>query len=86
MSSTAEYWTANDHYIFGIIANESAPFCSDCNRLRLDSKGFLYGCLSNSNGFFIKDKADLSEILEKAIQQKQNKFIGSSLNMREIGG
>ncbi|MCB1156622.1 MAG: radical SAM protein, partial [Leptospiraceae bacterium] len=39
-SSTARYWQTTDtDYIFGIIANESSPFCADCNRLRLDSRG-----------------------------------------------
>ncbi|MFN3238158.1 MAG: GTP 3',8-cyclase MoaA, partial [Pseudomonadales bacterium] len=33
---------------FGIIANESAPFCRSCTRLRLSSDGYLYGCLSSS--------------------------------------
>jgi len=33
---------------FGIIANETAPFCRSCTRLRLASNGQLYGCLSNS--------------------------------------
>ncbi len=32
---------------FGIIANESEPFCRTCSRLRISSNGDLYGCLSN---------------------------------------
>ena len=39
-----------DGGVFGIIANESTPFCHDCNRLRMDSNGYFYGCLSNSHG------------------------------------
>ena len=33
---------------FGIIANESEPFCAACTRLRLSSNGHLYGCLSSA--------------------------------------
>ena len=39
---------------FGIIANESEPFCAACTRLRLSSNGMLYGCLSNAASHDIK--------------------------------
>src|SRR5690606_19238975 len=48
-SSTSNYWQTRDGNIFGIVANESEPFCSDCNRLRLDAYGNIYGCLSSNN-------------------------------------
>ena len=48
-ASTAKYWITKEGYKFGIIANESSPFCEDCNRLRLDSHGSVYGCLVFSN-------------------------------------
>ncbi|MDX2189721.1 MAG: GTP 3',8-cyclase MoaA [Bacteroidota bacterium] len=90
-SDTSNYWQTNDGQIFGIIANESAPFCSDCNRLRLDSYGNIYGCLSNPNGISIRNSVnDTNELianLEKALLQKQTlKFQGSSLEMIEVGG
>src|SRR5262245_450814 len=49
--------------VFGIIANESEPFCSACTRLRLSSNGFLYGCLSNAHRHFIGDLLELPDHL-----------------------
>lgn len=89
-ASTANYWQTNEGVIFGIIANESEPFCSDCNRLRMDSKGFLYGCLSKNEGYSIMKKdssEELQNVLTKCMAQKQmHTFTGSSLSMRSIGG
>lgn len=88
---TARYWSADGNRIFGIIANESTPFCHDCNRLRMDSRGVFYGCLSNSNGMalqpFINSKPNLSTQLKKLLLLKQPvRFKGSELSMRNIGG
>jgi cyclic pyranopterin phosphate synthase len=90
-SSTANYWSTSDGYTFGIIANESSPFCHDCNRLRLDSFGNIYGCLSNENTISIKDVLEdenkMREKLKEALFQKQEvRFTGSALSMRTIGG
>lgn len=89
-SATANYWQTNTGKSFGIIANESAPFCTDCNRLRMDSTGNLYGCLSSNNPITF-NVTDTEEILlnkfNQAMQQKQTiKFKGSDLSMLEIGG
>ncbi|EJT83475.1 molybdenum cofactor synthesis domain-containing protein [Pseudomonas putida S11] len=40
---------------FGVIANESVPFCRTCSRLRLSSTGWLHGCLSSGNRHFVGD-------------------------------
>lgn len=89
-SSTANYWRTDEGHTFGIIANESAPFCSDCNRLRLDSQGNIFGCLSSNTPISIKDVLDndtLQQKLQLAMRQKQQlKFAGSELSMLEIGG
>lgn len=90
-SSTSNYWETTDGYKFGIIANESSPFCFDCNRLRLDSFGNIYGCLSDNNGISVIDCLDddllMEERLEQALKQKQEvKFTGSELSMKAIGG
>lgn len=89
-SATANYWQTSCGQTFGIIANESAPFCQDCNRLRLDAKGNIYGCLSNNNPIAITPDLDdfsLTQQLQTAMQQKQLfKFTGSSLSMLQIGG
>jgi cyclic pyranopterin phosphate synthase len=90
-SSTANYWRTNTDFTFGIIANESEPFCQDCNRLRLDSMGNIYGCLSSNTPLriveHIENDLKVNELLMKAMAQKQPlKFKGSSLSMLEIGG
>jgi cyclic pyranopterin phosphate synthase len=81
---------------FGVIANESLPFCSTCSRLRLSSSGFLHGCLSNTQRHHIADLLDLPreeaipqlrERLHNALVDKQPvAFSGSETVMRWIGG
>jgi GTP 3',8-cyclase len=89
-SSTANYWQTSEGNVFGIVANESEPFCGDCNRLRLDSLGNIYGCLSSNFPISAKNIASEKELAEKlqiAMWQKQAvKFTGSSLSMLNIGG
>lgn len=89
-SSTANYWQTDAGHIFGIIANESEPFCKDCNRLRLDSEGNMYGCLSSNHPISLKNvelKSELIDKLQQAMEQKQLlKFVGSDLSMLQIGG
>ncbi len=89
-SVTANYWELSNGYRFGIIANISHPFCNDCDRLRLDSYGNLYGCLSSDTPISIRecldDKEKLSEKLQIALGQKKTKFCGSALSMKSIGG
>ena len=90
-AETAHYWSASNGGTFGIIANESTPFCHDCNRLRMDSNGFFYGCLSNAHGeklsSYIDDDFLLAEKLSGLLRLKQSvKFHGSELSMRNIGG
>lgn len=86
---TATYWTTPCGNSFGIIANESHPFCSDCNRLRLDVKGNIYGCLSSNAPISIADiktQEGLEASLWAALEQKQLKFSGSNMSMLTIGG
>jgi len=80
---------------FGIIANESEPFCRTCTRLRLSSAGHLYGCLSNSNRHYIGDLLDLPHhvvlpklqgILVSALDDKKLAFQGDVTVMKFIGG
>ena len=89
-SSTSNYWITQQGNVFGIIANESEPFCHDCNRLRLDSEGNIYGCLSNNNPVSLVGLTEHSQLLEKlqeALLQKQAvRFVGSELSMLNIGG
>ncbi|QIA07937.1 GTP 3',8-cyclase MoaA [Draconibacterium halophilum] len=90
-ASTANYWRTSNGGVFGIIANESTPFCHDCNRLRLDSNGYFFGCLSNAHGEklmpYIHNDKLLAEKLKGLLLLKQAvKFHGSELSMRNIGG
>jgi len=80
---------------FGIIANESEPFCSSCTRLRLSSDGYLYGCISNNNKHFVGDLLHLprhqglpalQNVLVKALADKQDAFKGEVTVMKLIGG
>jgi cyclic pyranopterin phosphate synthase len=89
-SATSNYWKTSQGNVFGIIANESEPFCHDCNRLRLDSEGNLYGCLSNNHPISvagIHENTLLIKKLQEALLQKQAvRFVGSELSMLNIGG
>lgn len=89
-SGTATYWQTRDGYEFGIIANETFPFCNDCDRLRLDSQGKLYGCITARQGIDIKNAEhfdDYRVLLERAMAQKQPaKFTGSAVSMLHLGG
>lgn len=94
--STAVRFEIPGRGTFGIIANESEPFCSSCTRLRLSSNGRLYGCLSNARSHDIApilDSADdeakpaLAAILTRALQDKQPlRFSGEVTVMKFIGG
>ena len=86
--ATAHYFELDGGYRFGIIGNTSLPFCADCDRLRLDSRGQVFGCLSSLQSIPIGGAAgDVSAVLEAAMQMKQReRFTGSQLVMREIGG
>ncbi len=88
--STANYWNTEDGYKFGVISNFSKPFCDDCNRLRLDSYGNIYGCLSTNIPInianYLDNKVLIQEDLTVAIGHKKTKFSGSKLSMKHIGG
>ncbi len=88
ISSTANYWSTPDQRIFGIIANHSSPFCNDCDRLRMDSQGRLYGCLSQANSLaFPKNEDEIETTLKQALTQKQPAhFQGSEISMQSLGG
>lgn len=89
-SSTANYWITDRGNVFGIVANESEPFCHDCNRLRLDSYGNIYGCLSENKAISIVESQNnvaLSNKLIEALGHKQPvRFKGSEISMLSIGG
>lgn len=81
---------------FGIIANETEPFCATCTRLRLSSNGKLYGCLSNSNAHMMQPILEMQDaeaeqalaaLLGRALADKQPvRFQGEWTVMKFIGG
>jgi cyclic pyranopterin phosphate synthase len=88
--ATARYWQTEEGQVFGVIANESEPFCQDCDRLRLDSHGRIYGCLSSNDPIALgldEEEGEWTRKLAAALEQKQPlRFIGSDLSMLSIGG
>ena len=80
---------------FGIIANTSTPFCNDCNRLRMDVKGYVSGCLSKPlshnigqhlKGNISEQTNAIKEMLQHVWFDKEVKFLGQAIPMRMIGG
>lgn len=93
--STAARFEIPGQGVFGVIANESEPFCRSCTRLRLSSDGHLYGCLSNSRNQYIGDLIHepthvalpaLQKILMSALEDKKLAFQGEVTVMKFIGG
>ncbi|MEC8844447.1 MAG: radical SAM protein, partial [SAR324 cluster bacterium] len=90
-STSKRFWVPGGY--FGIIPNESAPFCSTCSRLRLTSNGKLIGCLSNPEETSIRHLLDepnpeekLKSLVLESVSYKQSSFTGSDLVMSKIGG
>jgi GTP 3',8-cyclase len=96
LDATALRYEIPGQGFFGVIANESVPFCRTCSRLRLSSTGWLHGCLSSSNRHYIGDLLDkprhqalpaLQGLLVKALGDKQDvAFSGGATVMKIIGG
>jgi len=94
--STAIRYCVEGRGRFGIIANESEPFCGGCNRLRLSANARIYGCLSSSKSHDVRKLLSLprelalekmTEILGFAIASKQQtSFRGETTVMKFIGG
>jgi GTP 3',8-cyclase len=96
LDATALRYEIAGQGFFGVIANESVPFCRTCSRLRLSSTGWLHGCLSSSNRHFVGDLLDkprhealpaLQRLLVRALADKQElAFSGGVTVMKIIGG
>lgn len=94
--STAVRFEVPGRGTFGIIPNESEPFCSSCTRIRLSSDGWLHGCLSSAARHPVRDLLDLPrpaaiaglrEQLQLALADKQDvAFTGGATVMKLIGG
>lgn len=94
--STAARFEIPGAGVFGVIANESEPFCRTCTRLRLSSNGRLFGCLSNASSYDLNDilelphelaMVELQSVLTQALGNKQlSSFRGEVTVMKFIGG
>lgn len=95
--STAVRFDVDGGGSFGIIANETEPFCASCTRLRLSSNGHLFGCLSSARSHDIRPllalddldaaRSGLAGVLGSALADKQPlHFTGEVTVMKFIGG
>jgi len=83
---------------FGLIASDTEPFCSDCNRLRLNAEGSLRGCLYAPSGISLAtlirggvSSEQLKKTIDMAVAGKRSfhpLLAGSehAFSMAEIGG
>lgn len=96
LDATAMRYEIPGRGFFGVIANESVPFCRTCSRLRLSSTGWLHGCLSSGSRHYVGDLLDkprhlalpaMQRLLVKALADKQELiFSGGTTVMKIIGG
>jgi cyclic pyranopterin phosphate synthase len=96
LDATAIRYEIEAKGFFGVIANESVPFCRTCSRLRLSSTGWLHGCLSSAERHYIGELLNqprhvalpaLQRLLVKALADKQElSFAGGVTVMKIIGG
>jgi cyclic pyranopterin phosphate synthase len=49
-SDPAALYRSKDGVVFGVIASDTEPFCSACDRMRLTADGRLRGCLYQADG------------------------------------
>ncbi len=54
---------------FGMISSISQPFCMDCNRARLSSKGEIFTCLFSGQGHDIKPLINHPDLLLNKVTQ-----------------
>ena len=80
--STSVRYEIPDRGVFGIIANESQPFCASCTRLRLSSNGYLYGCLSSTKRHAMADVLQLSD--EQARTVLRNRLMGALADKQTV--
>ena len=73
----------------GFIASESMPFCGNCSRLRLDSKGALRSCLMQEHKLNLRGVPfeDYAPVIKQVLKWKPNDRIEKiEQPMYQIGG
>ncbi len=86
IGDTAVYYQDHDNWKVGFISNQSQPFCSDCDRLRIDIHGKLYGCITQKEGMDFPENIHDIDFWNKLIKNKNSVFKGSPVPMIFIGG
>ena len=79
---TAQRWRYGDGQgHLAVVASISAPFCGDCNRLRITADGQAYTCLFASQGTDLRpwlrrepNPRGLSRALERLWRQRQDRY------------
>lgn len=76
---TALRWRYDDGKgSIGVIASISAPFCGDCNRLRVTADGKAYSCLFAAEGTdltpALHDDAALEQLLRDLWRQRRDRY------------
>jgi len=97
----AERWMLDDGpHTVGVIASVTAPFCGDCDRVRLTADGQLRNCLFSLREFDLlpilradHDSADIERMLRTCVQRKlpghainDPSFLQPDRGMNAIGG
>ena len=89
LDSTSFNFKLDNGAQIGFIASESMPFCQNCSRLRLDSKGILRGCLMKEEGFSMRNVpvTKYDEVLFNVIQSKpMDRIVSIDRPMYLMGG
>ena len=81
-NATAQRWSYRDGGgVLGTVASISAPFCGDCNRLRITADGKAYTCLFASGGTDLRpwlrpgvDGEGLRQAMGSLWQQRQDRY------------
>lgn len=87
--STAFKYELDNGVLVGFIASESMPFCGNCSRLRLDSKGGLRSCLMQESRHNLRGLAfeQYPEVLSRVISLKPiDRIERLEQPMYQIGG
>lgn len=95
----AAYYASADGYRVGVISTISKPFCSSCDRLRLDARGQLYTCLFSAQSCDLltplragADDAALLALIRNAVWHKpagyaeQPGYVERTITMHHLGG
>jgi cyclic pyranopterin phosphate synthase len=87
--STVKRWTTPLGALVATMESETAPFCGNCSRLRLSSRGVLHPCLFRDDGVDLKG-AGAEEIEERILSvvhlKPADRIEGIDRPMNRIGG